>query len=72
MHWQLDLTFDEDASRVQERNAAENFAWLRRMALSLLKQNPSKMSVRRKRKAAAWDPNFLEEIVRGDTKIGDG
>jgi predicted transposase YbfD/YdcC len=72
LHWQLDLTFDEDASRVQQRHAAENFAWLRRMALSLLKQNPSKMSVRRKRKAAAWDPNFLEEIVRGDTKIGNG
>jgi predicted transposase YbfD/YdcC len=72
LHWQLDLTFDEDASRVQERNAAENFAWLRRMALSLLKQNPSNMSVRRKRKAAAWDPDFLEEIVSGDTKIGNG
>jgi predicted transposase YbfD/YdcC len=72
LHWQLDLTFDEDASRLQERNAAENFAWLRRMALSLLKQNPTTMSVRRKRKAAAWDPNFLEEIVCGNTKLGNG
>jgi predicted transposase YbfD/YdcC len=72
LHWQLDMTFDEDASRIQQRNAAENFAWLRRMALSLLKQHPDQSSVRSKRKAAALDPAFLEEIARGTTKLGNG
>jgi predicted transposase YbfD/YdcC len=72
LHWQLDMAFDEDSSRIQQRNAAENFAWLRRMALSLLKQNPSKLSVRSKRKAAALDPDFLEEIARGASKLGNG
>jgi predicted transposase YbfD/YdcC len=72
LHWQMDLTFDEDSSRIQERNAAENFAWLRRIALSLLKQHPSELSVRSKRKIAALAPNFLEEIVSGDNKLGVG
>jgi predicted transposase YbfD/YdcC len=70
LHWQLDMTFDEDASRIQERNAAQNFAWLRRMALSLLKQDSTKLSVRSKRKVAALDPDFLEEIVCGTNKLG--
>jgi predicted transposase YbfD/YdcC len=72
LHWQLDMTFDEDASRIQERNAAHNFAWLRRIALSLLKQQDSKMSIRGKRKAAALDSAFLEEIACGTVKLENG
>ena len=72
LHWQLDLTVDEDASRIQERNAAHNFAWLRRIALSLLKQNDSKLSIRGKRKAAALDTDFLEEIACGAANLGNG
>jgi predicted transposase YbfD/YdcC len=71
LHWQLDMNFDEDASRIRNHNAAQNFAWLRRMAISLLKQNPAKMSLRQKRKAAALDPTFLEELARGPAKLGD-
>jgi predicted transposase YbfD/YdcC len=65
LHWQLDVTCAEDDSRVQKRNGAENFAMLRRGAVSLLKQNCSKRSIRGKRKMAALDPDFLEEILRG-------
>ena len=72
LHWQLDMTFDEDASRIHERNAAQNFAWLRRIAVSLLKQHEGKMSLRGKRKAAALDTAFLEEIACGTTKLGNG
>jgi predicted transposase YbfD/YdcC len=68
-HWQLEVSFREDASRIQERHAAENFALLRRMALGLLKQNPSKQSIARKRKEAALDAGFLEEILAGATKV---
>jgi|ERR1700733_6167584 predicted transposase YbfD/YdcC len=71
LHWQLDMTFDEDASRIQERNAAENFAWLRRIAISLLKQHPSKLSLRSQRKAAALNPDFLEEIVAPSGNLGN-
>ena len=69
LHWHLDLSFAEDDNRVQQRNAAENLALLRKMALSLLKQNPRKDSIARKRKAAALDSGFLAEIVAGGTKL---
>jgi predicted transposase YbfD/YdcC len=64
LHWQMDINFGEDASRIQRRRGAENFAVLRRIALSLLKQHPAKMSIACKRLAAAADTDFLEEILR--------
>ncbi len=59
LHWQLDVSFGEDASRIQDRNAAENFAVLRKLALMLLKRNPAPLSIARKRMKAALDPDFL-------------
>ena len=66
LHWQLDVTFDEDRNRVQRRNAAENLALLRRLTLSLLQAHPEKLSIAKKRFAAALDTDFHEEILRGD------
>jgi predicted transposase YbfD/YdcC len=67
LHWQLDVSFAEDRNRVSERNAAENPAQLRRMALSLLHANPAKMSIAKKRYAAALNTDFLEEICQADS-----
>jgi hypothetical protein len=61
----MDLSFGEDASRVSKRPGAENFALLRRLALTLLKRHPAKQSIACKRLAAALDGDFLEEILRG-------
>ena len=66
LHWQMDLTFREDANRVQRRHGAENLALVRRLALGLLKQHPGKMSVACKRLAAALDTVFLEEILQSE------
>lgn len=66
LHWQLDVTFDEDHNRVSKRNAAENLALLRRLTLSLLQAHPDKRSIAKKRFSAALNPDFLEEILRGD------
>ena len=66
LHWQLDVTFDEDRNRVSKRNAAENLGLLRRLTLSLLQAHPAKLSIAKKRFAAALDTEFLEEILRGD------
>lgn len=66
LHWQLDVNFREDHNRVSKRNAAENLALLRRLTLSLLQAHPAKLSIAKKRFAAALDPDFLEEILRGD------
>jgi predicted transposase YbfD/YdcC len=66
LHWQLDVAFQEDHNRVSKRNAAENLALLRRLTLSLLQAHPATLSIAKKRFAAALDPDFLEEILRGD------
>jgi predicted transposase YbfD/YdcC len=64
LHWQLDITFGEDANRVQRRLGAENLALVRRVALGLLKRYPGKESMACKRLAAAYDTDFLEEILQ--------
>jgi predicted transposase YbfD/YdcC len=67
-HWQMDVTFGEDASRVSKRHGAENFALLRRLALSVLQQYPAKQSIKCKRLAACLDTKILEEILRTSAK----
>jgi predicted transposase YbfD/YdcC len=69
LHWQLDVSFHEDASRVEDRHGAENLSLFRKLALSLLKQNPRKETIARKRKAAAVDPGYLAEIITGQAKL---
>jgi predicted transposase YbfD/YdcC len=66
-HWTLDVTFREDESRIREVKHRENFAWLNRLALSLLKQHPSKDSIAMKRRLCGWDENFLLEVRTGIT-----
>jgi predicted transposase YbfD/YdcC len=72
LHWQLDVTFGEDANRVQRRHGAANLALLRRLALSLLKRHPGKESMACKRLSAALDPAFLEEILIAGSILGNG
>ncbi len=69
LHWQLDVTFGEDASREQGRIGAQNLAGLRRLALSLLKQHPSQKSIAQKRLSAAYNTRFLEEILTPHGKL---
>jgi predicted transposase YbfD/YdcC len=69
LHWQLDVSFHEDASRIENLHGAANFALLRKLALALLKQHPRKDSIARKRKMAALAPDFLAEVLAGATKL---
>ncbi len=69
LHWHLDVTFGEDAHREQGQNAAENLAGFRRAALSLLKQHPGKQSIAQKRLAAAYNTDFLEEVLAPERKL---
>ena len=64
-HWVLDMTFREDESRVRERRLRENFAWLNRFALSLLKQHPGRQSLVMKRRSCGWSDAFLMEVITG-------
>ena len=64
LHWSLDVTFREDDSRARTKNAAQNMASLRRIALNLIKKDRSQdCSQKTKRFAAAIDPDFLKHLL---------
>jgi predicted transposase YbfD/YdcC len=65
LHWCLDVTFGEDASPIRLRNAALNFSFLRRVSLNLFRSDKSRStSLPRKRKAAAWNPDYLAAVLQ--------
>lgn len=64
-HWSLDVTYREDESRIRDTRIRENFAWLNRFTLSLLKQHPCKDSVAMKRRSCGWDFDFMTEVLAG-------
>jgi len=66
-HWSLDVTYREDDSRIRDAHARENFAWLNRFTLSLLKQHRGKGSLAMKRRSCGWNPQFLLEVLTGQT-----
>jgi predicted transposase YbfD/YdcC len=64
LHWQLDVTFQEDQSRLRRGHADANFSILRRTALSLLKNNQTlKVGVKNKRLNAGWDDDYLQQVL---------
>jgi len=66
-HWVLDVTYREDESRIRDKALRENFAWLSRFTLSLLKQHPDRDSLAMKRRSCGWNENFLLEVLTGAT-----
>ena len=66
MHWQLDMSFGEDRSRVRKDHADANMAALRRLALGLLKNEVSKkVGIKNKRLVAAWNTDYLRQVLFG-------
>lgn len=63
-HWVLDVVFDEDRSRVRSGDSPENFSILRQIALSILKQDTSKGSLKSKRFKAALNDDFRDQLVQ--------
>jgi predicted transposase YbfD/YdcC len=64
LHWQLDVSMDEDAAHIRVNHGPENMAVLRHMAINLLKHEPSKMSIQSKRLRAACNNDYLEQVVK--------
>ena len=63
LHWVLDVVFREDARRLYDRTAAENVAFLNRLALSLLRGDTGKSSLKVKRKRAGWSLLYLMQLL---------
>jgi predicted transposase YbfD/YdcC len=67
LHWVLDMNFREDENRTRERTLGNNMSWLRRFAISKLKQHPQKDSLKGKMQSAGWSDEFLAEVLTGTT-----
>lgn len=63
LHWCLDMTFREDENRVRDRTLADNLAWLKRFAISILKQVDDKESIAMRRRMAGWNPSYLAKVL---------
>jgi Transposase len=64
LHWQLDVSFNEDSCRKSAGYAAQNFSMINRIALNLIKkENSKKRSVKGKRLDAGWNNDYLLKIL---------
>jgi predicted transposase YbfD/YdcC len=67
LHWQLDVSFREDAARNRKDNGPAVIAVLRRRALDVMRRNASKGSLSIKLKRAGWDDSFLRSVLNSLT-----
>jgi len=65
LHWVLDVAFGEDDNKTHAGHAGANLGLVRRVALSLLRQDPTRGSVKAKRFQAALDGDYLLKVLQG-------
>ena len=63
LHWCLDMTFHEDASRIRIDHAPENLNIVKKIAMNLLRLNPLKRSLPKKRLKACLNNHYLAEVL---------
>jgi predicted transposase YbfD/YdcC len=68
LHWTLDVAFREDANKTAAGHAGANLGLVRRVAVSLLKQDPATGSIKAKRLSAALDEAYLTKVLHGFTE----
>lgn len=68
LHWTLDVTFNEDLSRLRVGHGARNMAVVRHFALNLVRQAKDKRAIKRRRKMASWNPNYLLDILQAPSR----
>ena len=65
LHWQLDVTFNEDDDR-KRKISAQNYSLITKMTLNVLKNHQhkdKKASIKRKRMKAAWEEDYLKSLL---------
>lgn len=64
LHWILDMSFNEDYSRIRKENAPQVMAIIRHFALNLLQQHkPKRQSIKGFRKICSWDDHSLDQLI---------
>jgi predicted transposase YbfD/YdcC len=74
LHWALDVAFDEDNSTKRAGHAAENYSFISKIALNLLKQyddhrGVKRVSIRTRRKKCSWSKDYLLAVLDGVNKF---
>ena len=65
LHWSLDVSFGEDASRTRTEHAAANLAAARRLSLTLLgAERTAEGGAPTKRMRCAWDADYLATVLQ--------
>lgn len=64
LHWHLDVTFKEDASRARKGHAPENLNILRKIALQRIDLLTDKLSKKKRRYKAAMNREYLKNILK--------
>jgi len=64
LHWTLDVAFRENECRTRKDHSAENLAIMRHAAFNMLKREPTKISIKRKRVKAAINPDFRDALLK--------
>jgi predicted transposase YbfD/YdcC len=64
LHWCLDVSFREDENKTAAGHAGANLGLIRRVAASLLKQDPGKGSIKAKRLRAGWDDDYRLQVLQ--------
>jgi predicted transposase YbfD/YdcC len=65
LHWRLDGVFGDDASRIRKGNAPTIMTAIRHLCMNLFDQEPSALSLAKKRRKAAWNDDFRAKVVFG-------
>ncbi|WP_373546072.1 ISAs1 family transposase [Chamaesiphon sp.] len=64
VHWTLDVTFEEDKSRIRSLHGPQNFAVLRRLALNALERETSfRRSIRQKSRRTAMNDRYMLAVL---------
>lgn len=63
LHWVMDMAFRDDECRIRTKNAPANFVTIKHAASNLLRSSKGKESLQLKRHIAAWDTNFLYDVI---------
>ena len=65
LHWILDVVFHDDLARLRSGNGPENMSIIKHMAINLLKSAKPGASFKSRRKAAAWNTEYLAKLITG-------
>jgi predicted transposase YbfD/YdcC len=69
LHWVLDVTFNEDQSRIRKGHAPQNIAIVRHVALNMLKNSQKLLggtSIKGLRKVAGWNNDVITTILQAN------